>query len=118
MTALAVLNTGFVTSVGLSSPATCAAIRAGLTNPCDTEFLDSRRRPIIGHRVPIGQPTRAQDRLVNMAALAIDECLAGVPRVDWAQIPLFLCVAERDRPGRMPGFDEQLFSDIQQELAV
>ncbi|MCK7582584.1 MAG: hypothetical protein MZV65_48090 [Chromatiales bacterium] len=34
------------------------------------------------------------------------------------RMPLLLCVAERERPGRLEGLDDQLFLDIQQELDV
>ena len=34
-----ILKTGLVTSVGLSAPATCAALRAKLSNPTETHFL-------------------------------------------------------------------------------
>ena len=56
--------------------------------------------------------------MVKMAALAIEECLAVVPREDWSSMPLILCVAERERPGRTEGIDDELFADIQRELRV
>ena len=53
-----------------------------------------------------------------MATMAIDECLANVPREEWSEIPLLLCVAERKRPGRGKGLDDQLFFDIQETLGA
>ena len=53
---VAIVNTGLVTSVGLSSPAACAAIRAGLTNPTQTRFKDSEGEWMMGHAVPLDTP--------------------------------------------------------------
>jgi 3-oxoacyl-[acyl-carrier-protein] synthase I len=115
---LAVLGTGLVSSVGLSAPASCAAIRAGLTNPTPTRFFDVEGALIMAHQVQLEQPWAGRVKLVKMAAMAIAECLASVAREDWPRIPLLLCVAERDRPGRLDDLDELLFAEVQQELGV
>lgn len=113
---IAIKSTGLVTSVGLSAPATCAAIRAKISNPTETRFIDSGGEWIMAHQVPLEKPWRGRTKLAKMAAMAIAECLDGTPREEWASIPLLLCVAERERPGRLEGLDDQLFLDIQQEL--
>lgn len=113
---LAIDRTGLVTSVGLSAPAACAAIRAKLTNPSETRFIDSHGEWIMAHQVPLDAPWRGRTKLVKMAALAVDEVLAEVPRVAWAGLPLLLCVAEADRPGRLDGLDDRLFTELQAEL--
>jgi 3-oxoacyl-[acyl-carrier-protein] synthase-1 len=120
MTAMpvAILSTGLVTSVGLSAPASCAAIRAGVANPTETLFMDSAGEWIMGHQVPLEHPWRGLTRLVEMGALAIQECLAGVPREDWPRIPLLLCIAERQRPGRLAELDGELFARLQRKLNV
>jgi 3-oxoacyl-[acyl-carrier-protein] synthase I len=115
---LAIRATGLVTSVGLSAPAACAAMRAKLTNPSETRFIGSTGEWIMAHQVPLAQPWRGRTKLAKMAALAIEEALEGVDRSEWASIPLLLCVAEKDRPGRTGGLDEQLMLDIQGELGV
>jgi len=117
-TPLAILSTGLVTSVGLSAPAACAAIRTGITNPCETAFLDLKGERILAHEVPLDQPWRGRTRLVKMAALALSECLSDWQPSEYSQIPLVLCVAERDRPGRLEDLDTDLFLEIQQELGV
>ena len=53
-----------------------------------------------------------------MAALAIEEALQDLPREQWAGLPLMLCVAETERPGRMAGLDDELFLQLQCELGV
>jgi len=113
---IAVRATGLVTSVGLSAPATCAAMRCKLTNPSETRFIDSAGEWIMGHGVALEKPWRGLTKLAKMAALAIDECLAGVVSEERRDIPLLLCVAERERPGRLEGLDDQLFIDIAAEL--
>lgn len=109
---LALLKSGLVTSVGLCAPAACAAIRAKLTNPVETRFFFDGER-LQAHEVPLEQPVRGLDKLARMAAMAIEEALAGLPRECWEQVPLLLCVAERERPGRLPGLDDGLFLAIQ-----
>jgi 3-oxoacyl-[acyl-carrier-protein] synthase I len=111
-----ILSTGLVTSVGLTAPAACAAIRAGVTNPTETRFFDSTGQVIMAHQVPLPQPWRGRTKLAKMAALAVEECLVAIPREDWSRMPLILCVAERERPGRLEGLDDELFSDLQGEL--
>ncbi|RKT46296.1 hypothetical protein [Thiocapsa rosea] len=113
---IAIKSTGLVTSVGLSAPAACAAIRAKISNPTETRFMGSDGEWIMAHQVPLEQPWRGRTKLAKMAAMAISECLDGVPSEDWGSIPLLLCVAEHERPGRLEGIDDQLFLDIENEL--
>ena len=48
----------------------------------------------------------------------IEEALQDLDRGQWRRLPLLLCVAEADRPGRMAGLDDQLLAHIQSELGV
>jgi 3-oxoacyl-[acyl-carrier-protein] synthase-1 len=113
---LAIVSTGTVTAVGLNAPASCAAIRAKVTNPLETRFVDAAGDWITGCSVLLERPWRGGRKLAAMAATAISECLAAVPTADWPSIPLWLCVAEKSRPGRAEGLDDQLFLDIGSEL--
>jgi 3-oxoacyl-[acyl-carrier-protein] synthase I len=115
---LAIRGTGLVTSVGLSAPSACVAIRAKLTNPSQTRFIGPAGEWIKAHQVPLSRPWRGLERLAHMAGMAIEECLAKVPVVEWPQIPLLLCVAEQDRPGRLEGLDSQLFAKVEELLDV
>lgn len=118
VTPIAILKTGLVTSVGLTAPSTCAAIRAKLTNPSETRFIDSGGAWIMAHQVTLDQPWRGLAKLAKMAAMVIEEALADEPQDDWVHIPLLLCVAEPDRPGRLDGLDDRLFTAIQAELGA
>jgi 3-oxoacyl-[acyl-carrier-protein] synthase-1 len=113
---MAIVNTGLVTSVGLSAPAACAAIRARLANSTETRFIGSGGEWIVGHIVPLGEAWRGLAKQVKMAAMAIAECLERIPREEWGRIPVLLCVAEPERPGRLEGLNDELFVEIQQQL--
>lgn len=113
---IAILQTGLVTSVGLSAPASCAAFRAKVTNPVETRFVGSGGDWIMAHEVALAQPWRGVAKLAKMAAMAIEEVLEGIARSGWNTLPLLLCVAESDRPGRTAGLDDRLFRLIEDEL--
>ena len=116
--AIAIQRTGLVTAVGQSSPASCAALRAKLTNPTETRFRDSRGEWIMAHQVFFEQPSRGLGKLARMAAMSIDEVLVDIERDRWDGIPLLLCVAEAERPGRTAGLDDELFLRIQAECGA
>ena len=115
---IAIKSTGLVTSVGLSAPAACAAIRAKISNPTETRFMGSDGEWIMAHQVPLERPWRGRTKLAKMAAMAIAECLDQVPPESWSGIPLLLCVAERGRPGRLDDLEDQLLPEVEQELGV
>lgn len=113
---IAIRRAGLVTSVGLSAAASSAAIRAKLTHPSPTRVTDSRGDWIVAHQVAFDTTCRGLDRLTHLAARVVEECMIDEPRVQWAEIPLLLCVAEPQRPGRIEGLDDRLFVDLQQRL--
>jgi 3-oxoacyl-[acyl-carrier-protein] synthase-1 len=115
---LAVLSTGLITSVGSTALTSCAAFRAKISNPSETRFIDSTGRWIMAHQVELGAPWRGLTKLARMAAIAIEEALRDVPRRQWREVPLVLCLAEKDRPGRMDGLDEKLVPMIESELGA
>ncbi|MEO8152578.1 MAG: hypothetical protein ABI605_05865 [Rhizobacter sp.] len=116
--ALAFLKAGLVTSVGLSAPASCAAMRAKLNNPGETRFKGTDGNWIMAQQVQLDEPRRGLSKLAGMATMAIEEALEGIPKGEWQHIPLLLCIAEVQRPGRLDGLDDQLFLDIQAGLGA
>lgn len=116
--ALAVQGVGLVTSVGGSAPASCAAFRAKVSNPSETRFTDDSGQWIVAHQVGLGRPWRGLTKLARMAAQAIEEALQSLPREQWARLPMVLCVAEPDRPGRLAGLDEELAGMIEEIVGV
>ena len=115
---IAILGTGLVTSVGLTTAACCCAFRAKITNPFETGFIDSNGAWIMAHQVSMDRPYSGLTKLAKMAALAIEEALQDLNKDQWHRLPLLLCVAEAERPGRMAGLDDQLLTQIQSELGV
>jgi 3-oxoacyl-[acyl-carrier-protein] synthase-1 len=99
--ALSILHAGVVTSVGLTAPSTCAAIRAGLTNPTQTRFVGQDGEPVVGHEVPLEESWRGIPKLARMLVMAIEECVASAEEGIASPVPLVLCVAEQARPGRI-----------------
>ena len=118
MKPVAILASGMVTSVGLNAPSSCAAIRCAIDNFSETRFMDKGGEWIIGAQVPLEQPWRGLPKLVHMVAPAIKECLAHIGNMRPEQIPLILCVAEEERPGRLEGLDDHLLQEVQTELGM
>lgn len=115
---LAILKTGLMTAVGASAAASCAAFRSKLTNPTPTRFMDSTGEWIMAHQVALEEPKNGLPKLATMAATVVDEALSDVPRAEWQEIPLLLCVAEKERPGRIDGLDERLIDRVQELLGA
>jgi 3-oxoacyl-[acyl-carrier-protein] synthase I len=118
MQPIAILGSGMVTGVGLNAPSSCAAIRCAINNFTETRFMDDGGEWIIGSQVPLEKPWRGLPKLVQMAVAAIRECLTHTDGARTGKIPLLLCVAEEDRPGRLHGLNNQLFEQIRGELGV
>jgi len=112
-----IANAGLVTSVGLSAPASCAAIRAGLTNHTETRFTDTNGEWIPGAQVPLDQPWRGREKLAQMLRLAIEECLEPFPDLLRSGIPVLLCLAEKQRHGRLANLDG-LLDDVAARLQM
>jgi 3-oxoacyl-[acyl-carrier-protein] synthase-1 len=116
---IAIVDAGLVTSVGLSAAASCAAIRVGITNHTETRFLTRTNEPIFGAQVPMDRPWRGRTKLAKMLRLALQECLdRGETALAAGRTPVLLCTAEADRPGRQPGLEKELHSDVEAELGI
>ncbi|HLY74701.1 MAG TPA: hypothetical protein VKU80_11340 [Planctomycetota bacterium] len=118
MKPLAVVASGLVTGVGLDSPSSCAAIRCGLSASAETAFINRAGEPQLGCVVTLDQPLRGMSKQVVMAASAIRECLNGALPAKPSEIPLVLCLPEKERPGRLARLEEELFPSIQESLKV
>ena len=114
--ALAIWGSGMVSGVGLSAPASCAAIRCAISNFQETRFMDSSGEWIIGSSVPLEQPWRGISKLAKMLASVLRECIACKPTVNIKAVPILLCIAEKDRPGRLHDLNNQILKETQKEL--
>src|SRR5947209_10402408 len=103
MAPLTIQGTGMVTPVGLGASASCAAIRCAIDNFSETRFHDKGGEWIVGSQVPLAQRWRGLAKLVNLVVPAIQECLVHAGSLTPEMIPLLLCVAEKERPGRLEG---------------
>jgi 3-oxoacyl-[acyl-carrier-protein] synthase I len=115
---LAIVGSGMVCGVGLSAPASCAAIRCALDNFQETRFMDSGGEWIIGSCVPLEQPWRGIPKLVKMLAMALRECIGCNPGIEFEKVPVLICVAEASRPGRLEDLDNQVFGGVQEALGI
>jgi len=118
MPGLAIVASGMVTGVGLTSASTCAAIRCAIDRFEETRYVDRGGEWIVGSAVPLERPWRGLDKLTRMLAPAIRECLRDCDPREVPRIPLLLCVAERTRPARQEGLEQALFGAVEAELGV
>jgi len=114
---MTIMHSGLVTSVGLSAPSACAAIRAAITNHTETRFM-SNGEWLLGAQVPLEQPWRGRAKLVRMLAMAVQECLAPFDAPRPRTLPLLLCVAEQARPGRLDGLDTLLLGELEHAVGI
>jgi 3-oxoacyl-[acyl-carrier-protein] synthase I len=106
MKPLSIVGAGVVSSVGLDWPSSAAALRCGLDGFIETGFLDEGGAPIIASPVPDLDDARGLEKLLRMASTVVAECLKQAVPTKSEQIPLLLCIAEKDRPGRWDNLDE------------
>lgn len=106
---------GMTTAVGLSGAATCAALRARLDNFHETRFVSSDGDWIFGAEVPLPMPWRGLERLVHLLIGPLRECIYAAETRS-TDIPVLLCVAERERAGRLDRLEEALVARISEKL--
>jgi len=116
MKPVAILGCGMVTAVGLDAPSSCTAMRAALTAFEETRFTDASHDPIIGSEVPLEKPWRGVGKLARLVAPAIRECLNAAGKAKPETIPVLLCVAEKERPGRLADIDGEIMTEVQAVL--
>jgi 3-oxoacyl-[acyl-carrier-protein] synthase-1 len=115
---LAVLEVGLVCGLGLTAPASTAAIRSGFNNFRELHFDEIDGEPLIGSAVELERQWHGSVKLAKMATCAMRECYNGDPKYDAAQTPLLLCTAEEDRPGRLANLDRVLIEAVERELGT
>jgi 3-oxoacyl-[acyl-carrier-protein] synthase-1 len=111
MNGLAIEACGMTTAIGLTAPAAAAAQRARLSNFEETHFISHDGKWMIGSEVPLDPPKRGRARLQALLEGPLRECYAALGGVDPKDVPVLLCLAEADRPGRLAGVDASLLHD-------
>jgi len=107
---------GMVTGVGLQWESSAAALRAGVQGFVETGFVDGAGEPVVGSTVPESEDLRGTEKLLGMISSAVGECLTAAVGVKSSQIPLIICVAEKDRPGRLDDLDAEALEWIRAGL--
>ncbi len=115
---LAVLGVGLVSGVGRTAEESCAAIRCGINNFQETAFVGRDGEPLVGSAVVLEEPWRGITKLAKMVARAIAECLVADPETKPEEVPLLVCSAEVERPGRFDAFARVVLEDIERELGT
>lgn len=97
---LFVTGTGMACPVGLDAASACAAQRAGISALSELRWLDNAGEPIVGAMVPgLDDELPRGARLLELSLLSISELAGRRDDLAWPQVPLFLCLAEPERPG-------------------
>lgn len=115
MSGVMVRACGMRTAIGLSAPATCAALRARLDNFAETRFISRDGDWILGAEVPLETPWRGVARLTHMLAGALQECFAAASAAP-EDLPVLVCLPETDRPGRFEGLETRLWAGLREVL--
>jgi 3-oxoacyl-[acyl-carrier-protein] synthase-1 len=116
---LAVLGMGLVSGVGLTAEESCAAIRCGINNFQETRFIGSNGEWLVGSAVELEEPWRGITKLAKMAARAVGECFEAAAQDEKPElIPVLLCIAEPQRPGRFESLAHVLLHEIERELGL
>src|SRR5260370_29849412 len=107
-----------VTAAGFNSRSTCAAIRAGVSGVGKDNIWD----PSAGENMSVGRPHTPQwwegpDMLAELAAPAISECLAALPKgIERKNIPILIILSPADRPCREPELEQTVIAGIPDPL--
>jgi 3-oxoacyl-[acyl-carrier-protein] synthase I len=106
-----------VTAVGFNSPATCAAIRAGIRNINETNLWDRESGTYLNAgKVSLPHWWVGLGKLAELIAPAIDECFTSAEPIPPANIPVLLGLSSPDRPLRFKDLDEQILAEIEYRL--
>jgi 3-oxoacyl-[acyl-carrier-protein] synthase-1 len=117
MTTLEVTGIGMVTALGFNAPSTLAAMQAGISGVNESNWVDPvSGEPLQVAKVALPHWWEGPGKFVDLLAPAIEECLQAVEPATRADIPLLIGVSSRDRPGRAPNFDRELWLGVHAAL--
>jgi len=119
MIPLAIKSSGMVTNVGFNSPASLAAIRAGISGVRETNLWDAETGTYLqAGRVLLPHWWVGRGKLVELVAPAIYECLVAAGPTPPDEIPILLGVSSLNRPYRFKGIDENILTEIEYKLGI
>lgn len=105
---------GMVTCVGLDAASSCAAMRGRLDGFAETRFMGPDGEWLIGAAVPLPRNWIGVKRMAHLAAGALTDLGKQMPG-GLAGVPILLCLAEEDRPGR-PVLDPAVLAGMLAEI--
>lgn len=113
MISLSITAFGMVTAVGFNAPASLAAIRAGINGMDEVNLWDYETgKYLSGGKVGLPQWWEGIEKLADLVAPAIYECLVAAEPTPADQIPIMLGVAAPDRPIRTDQLDKRILEEI------
>jgi 3-oxoacyl-[acyl-carrier-protein] synthase-1 len=108
-----------VTPLGFNAPASLAALRAGISGVRRVPWTDFEAgESLRGGKVALPQWWEGLGKLAELATPAVYECLRAAEPVQPGEIPILLGVADRGRPARVAGLEENLLSEIEHRLEL
>src|SRR5262249_17819854 len=114
-----IVATGMVCSVGLTAAAACAAMRAKIANFVELPYSDNQGRPIVGAVVPgLDRALKRRERLVELLAMAVSDCLESGGVKHTAGIPLLIGMAEPGRPGGGADWADTIVPEVEARLKI
>ncbi len=117
MEPLALISCGMATGVGLGAAATCAALRCGIAGFAQTRFrVDGNW--LRGSAVPLPDGLPGRGRLLQMAFLALKDCIADMPEKLDPRSPLLLCLSETSRPQPGGMNDAELLAELRSSVGL
>lgn len=117
MSALRIRAVGMVTSLGFNAQASLAALRCGLSQVCARHLWDREAGEALKvSRVELPQWWEGAEKLPELVAPAIGECLDALDQVHPADIPILLCASSRDVQSDSALDAEHLLSEIGRRL--
>jgi 3-oxoacyl-[acyl-carrier-protein] synthase-1 len=114
-----IVATGMVCAVGLTAASACAAIRAKVAGFDDLPYVDNDGERIVGAAVPgLDQGLKRRERLVELLAMALEDCLESGQVTLSRRIPLLLGLAEPGRPGGGAAWSDSIIPAVEARLAT
>jgi 3-oxoacyl-[acyl-carrier-protein] synthase I len=114
---LAIRCSGMVTAVGFNSPASCAAIRAGIRNVNETNLWDAESGTYVAAgRVHLPHWWVGLGKLAELAMPAIYECMLAARPIPPTEIPVLLGVSSPEQPFRFAGLQDHILGEIEYRL--
>lgn len=118
MSVISVKAAGMVSAVGFNYASSCAAIRAGISAAKKANLWDGESGEFVtAAKVFLPHWWEGLEKLADLVAPAIQECLNAAPNLD-KEIPILLGVAASDRPHRLEGLDDLLLEEVEYRLGL